>query len=278
MIMKLLKFLRSSMIVLFLVYVFFLLILAYFQKSFIFVPQSNHSPLEYAEFPGFKMINIETEDHEKLVAWYRPPKTEEGKVILLFHGNGGNLSFETWLIKGLMPLSDGFLAVDYRGYGGSTGTPSSQGLFKDADAAYSFLTKEGIVPERIIIAGHSLGSGIAVYTAQNKKISSVILLSAYSSLEDIICDRFPFYPRRAIQLLFTNNIDTQSMVKNVSVPIVIVHGDYDGIIPIKHAEKLFTQIAAPKHFIVLENMAHYLPLYEKTREEIKSFLEPFMQR
>lgn len=252
-------------------YFIFLLILTIFQKNFLFMPDAQQISPARVGLSKFESITIQTSDNEQLVSWYKKP-VKNGKVILFFHGNGGNNPVYNQTIKELEPLADGFLIIDYRGFGGSTGTPSAEGLFKDAEAALKYLEEQGIKPEQLIISGISLGTGLAVHVAQKTQASAVILIAAYSSLADIIKDRFFFYPGSVLDALLKNDINAIEKISKIKTPLVIVHGTKDTVISYSLAKKLYSAANEPKMLISLPGYDHVLPVTNETLSQIREFL------
>jgi len=250
-----------------------LMILIFFQNSFLFVPNNRQFSPAQAGLASFETVIIPTSDNEQLVGWYKKPEKKDGKVILLFHGNGGNNLIYVPLIKDLEPLADGFLIVDYRGYGGSTGRPDSDGLLKDSDASLKYLQDQGIKSEQLIICGNSLGTGIAVHTAQKIQASAIILIAAYSSLADIVKSWFFFYPDWVLDTFLTNNIDAIENIEKIKTPLVIVHGMKDKTIPYELADKLYQAANEPKLLISLPDSDHIIPITDDIFSQIKGFLD-----
>jgi len=230
-------------------------ILAYLyvrQADMIYMPDPVQTIPDGFEEKGYKQITVETEDSEKLVGWYKAPK-QNGYVVIFFHGNGGALRGNWEYLNYVSNLTDGLLAIDYRGFGGSTGYPSVEGLNQDALAAFDYLIRQGISEDRIIIMGHSLGTGPAVYLASQKKAAALILLAGYSSILDIVQHRFPFYPSR---YLLHENIDSMTYISSIRMPLFMMHGMQDTIIPYRFGRKLFEAAPEPKQMISPEHESH----------------------
>lgn len=249
-------------------YLTLLILLTLFQKRFIFVPSTEQTLPQTVGLSEFKIIYIPTADGEKLVTWYKKPE-KNGKTILFFHGNGGALANYSRIIHELKANADGFLAIDYRGYGGSTGTPSAKGLYTDAMSALQFLKKEGVTTEQIIVVGYSIGSGLAVQVASQNDIAALILFAPYSSLEDIAKNRFPYLP---VQYLLTDNIDALALIKNVRAPLLVMHGLRDNIIPYWIGKKLYDAASTSKKIILLEDEGHGFPYQTGNLTSVKDFL------
>ena len=144
---------------------------------------------------GVEERTIETPDGERVVAWYG--RARPGRPTLLyFHGNGGSLAIRAPRIARFMDEGWGVYMMTYRGYGGSTGSPSEAANVADARLAYAALVKEGVPPRSIVVYGESLGSGIAVRIAAELPVGGVILDAPYTSIVDVAAQAYPFLPVR----------------------------------------------------------------------------------
>jgi uncharacterized protein len=198
------------------------------------------------------VVEIRTADGERLAAWYTPAKAGM-PVILFLHGKGGNIGHRPRRYRFFTAQGFGVLFVDYRGYGGSTGTPSEQGLLADAEAAYTWLMAKGIAPQRLAVIGESLGTGIAVKLAARRPIAALALEAPYSSLSDIAADRYWWLPAR---LLINNPIDAAADIGKINSPLLVQHGDADQTVPIAYGRKLFDRANMPKVFVTIPGADH----------------------
>jgi pimeloyl-ACP methyl ester carboxylesterase len=202
--------------------------------------------------PGVVRRQITTADRQTLNAWYIAPQA--GKPLLLFlHGNGGNLATLGERFAQLTAQGNGLLAIDWRGYGGSTGSPTEDGLMLDADAAYAAALAAAGTGKRIFIIGESLGSGPAIALAARLECAGLILDAPYSSVVDVAAARFWMFP---VRLLIADRYRSDLRVKDIKAPLLIVHGDQDRTIPIRFGEKLFALAPEPKQFIKVAGGGH----------------------
>ncbi|MCG6121426.1 MAG: alpha/beta hydrolase [Microvirga sp.] len=196
-----------------------------------------------AELPGFEDVVITTEDGERLRGFWKAP--EPGRALTLyFHGNGGNLWNRRNRVRALGEDGRGVLIVSYRGYSGSTGSPTETGLHADARAAWRFAT-ERVEPARILIYGESLGTGVAVRLAAESDIGALVLDAPFASTADVAAMRYPFAPIRFLMLDQFRSID---VIAQVRAPILIMHGDADTVVPFSQGEQLFAAAPEPKRF------------------------------
>ena len=166
------------------------------QRALMYFPDRTRTPPVLAALPEAEEIMLETADGEKLVAWYVP--AAEGKpVVLYFHGNGGALVDRVRRFRGLIADGNGLVALSYRGYGGSSGSPTEEGLLADAAAAYAFAAARYPV-SRIAVFGESLGTGVAISLAAEKPAARVILQAPYTSIVDLAAAAYPFLPVRLL--------------------------------------------------------------------------------
>ncbi len=194
---------------------------------------------------------IHTSDGEKLSAWYVAPQSGQ-PVFLFFHGKGGKIHIKKWRWRRIIKQGAGILTLSYRGYPGSTGTPSELGLHEDAKAAYAWLrTKHP--PEQIVIHGLSLGTGVAVALAENVKARALILEAPFSAAVDIAGERYPFLP---VTWLMSDPFLSRERIGNVAMPVLIAHGTKDTVIPYHHAKRLFQRAKEPKKLVTMPGSDH----------------------
>ncbi|HSB68356.1 MAG TPA: alpha/beta fold hydrolase, partial [Candidatus Methylomirabilis sp.] len=141
---------------------------------------------------------FEARDGVRLSAWY-VPKTDARGVVLFLHGNGGNVSHYLQALAMFSRLGFGSFILDYRGYGRSEGTPSEQGTYLDAEAAWRYLVRTlHIPPDSIVVFGRSLGGSIAAWLAREHTPRMLVLESAFTSLRDVAADLYPWAPTRLL--------------------------------------------------------------------------------
>lgn len=250
-----------------------LLGLLYGQQSRILYPASpQRISAQEAGLTGFTDVEIVTADGERLVGWWKPP--EAGRALLLyFHGNGGSLINRRERARSLTADGRGLLIVSYRGYSGSTGSPSEAGLRRDAEAAYRYLGS--YQPSRIAVYGESLGTGVAVWLASQNPIGGLILDAPFTSIADVARGIFWFAP---LNLLLKDQYRSIDRVAEVKAPLLIMHGDRDGTIPIALGEALFAAAREPKRFEKLGGIDHVSVLEGGGLAHVRAFLADLEQR
>ena len=164
------------------------------QRSLVFPKLADHISAAAAGFAEAQEITLTTSDGERLLAWYVPP--QDGKhLYIYFHGNGDTLNWRVGRDRRIVAEGDGLLAVSYRGYEGSTGSPSEAGLALDAEAAYAFATTK-VAPDHVVVWGHSLGTGVAVRLAAERTVGMLVLEAPYTSIADVAAARNASSSRR----------------------------------------------------------------------------------
>jgi fermentation-respiration switch protein FrsA (DUF1100 family) len=211
----------------------------------------SHLPAE--RLPGFQALVLSTPDGQRLNAWWRPPPAGRGVVIYL-HGNQGTIG-SPWRVDRLHDLAEaglGVLALEYRGFGGSSGHPSETGLITDAETGYDFVHARA-PNARIALFGESLGTGVAIALANRRPVAGVILDSPYASMLRLAELRYPWLPDR---WLLRDPWDSQGRVAEIAAPLFIAHCDADRLVPLTEGQRLFAAARAPKEMVVLPRCGH----------------------
>jgi fermentation-respiration switch protein FrsA (DUF1100 family) len=222
------------------------------QRSILFpIPTTERTAPAAAGFPQAEEHVLTTSDGEKVIVWHVPPKPGRD-VVLFFHGNGDFLAGLAGRFKAITADGTGLVGLSYRGYAGSTGAPSEDGLLRDGDAAYSFAAAR-YDPQHIVAWGFSLGTGVAVAVASEHPVRKLILEAPYSSIADVAAAQFRFVP---VRLLIRDPLHSDERIARVTVPLLVVHGAQDQTIPIAFGEKLFALAHEPKQFIRIPQGGH----------------------
>ncbi|MGH6799191.1 MAG: alpha/beta hydrolase [Roseiarcus sp.] len=201
---------------------------------------------------GAETLRLATQDGETLMAWRIPPRPGR-PLILYFHGNAGGLELRADRFRAMADAGMGLLAIEYRGYAGSTGAPSERGLLLDGEAAYLAAIESGVTPGRIVAMGESLGTGVAVAVASRHKVGALVLDSPFSSIADVAAATYWFVPVRA---LLSDPFRSDLRIASVEAPKLMVHGTADRVVPIRFGEKLFALANPPKEFWRVDGAGH----------------------
>jgi fermentation-respiration switch protein FrsA (DUF1100 family) len=221
------------------------------QREFQFTLGGTRSTPEAAAAAGFSEVKVPTEDGERLDGWWLPPLAGRG-VILFLHGTPGTVPDHTWRFAQLRHSGLGILAIDWRGYGGSTGQPSELGLRADARAGFDFI-RAAAPQSRIAVFGESLGTGPAVALAHDRPVAGVLLNAPYASVRRLFELRGPFLPYR---WLMSDPFDSEALISGVGVPVMILHGTADPNVPVGEARRLYAAAREPKRIILVEGAGH----------------------
>jgi fermentation-respiration switch protein FrsA (DUF1100 family) len=229
-------------------------VLYFLQRQFLFpIPLTARTSPDAAGFPQAEEHVLNTADGEKVIVWHVPAKPGR-PVVAFFPGNGDFLAGLVSRFRGIISDGTGLVALSYRGYAGSSGQPSEQGLLQDAAAAYAFATARYNV-DQIVAWGFSLGTGVAVALAADHPVGKLILEAPYTSTVDVASSRWPF---RAAPLrwLMRDQFRSDERITRVTVPVLIMHGGDDQAISIELGERLFALAREPKQFVRFDEGGH----------------------
>lgn len=224
------------------------------EDDLVFAAERGRQHLLTAFPPDAQRTLIHGQDGADLasLAFRADPGADNGFWVLQLHGNADS-AFSPWQVKHCEALRrSGFnvLDIDYRGFGLTPGHPSEVGMYEDAEAAYQELLRRGVAPERIILLGHSLGSGPAVQLATRHKAAALVLFGAFTSIPDVAAEQYPYLPVRLAAAVQFNSL---ARIGEVHMPIVIAHSRDDRLIPYPHALKLFAAANQPKRLITFDS-------------------------
>lgn len=229
-----------------------LALLCFKQRDLLFpIPPVGRTTPAAAGFPEAEEHVLTTSDGEKIIAWYVAAK-QGHPVVLFFHGNGDLLAGRVDRFKGVTADGTGLVAVSYRGYAGSSGHPSEDGLLRDAEAAYAFTTAR-YAANRIVVWGFSLGTGVAVALAARHPIAKLILEAPYTSTADVAAALYPIVP---VRLFMRDQFHSDQRIGRVTAPLLVMHGTDDHAIPLRFGESLFAMAHEPKQLVRLRGGGH----------------------
>ena len=221
------------------------------QRQFLFHPRSTHPTPAAAGLPMAEEAVIDTDDGERVIIWQMPPRGEK-PLVIYFHGNAEIVASRAERHRELTADGIGLVALSYRGYMGSTGSPTEDGLLRDAEAAYRFATSR-YPSSPIVLWGHSLGSGVAVALASRHSVAKIVLEAPFSSTADVAAGIFPFVP---VRWLMHDQFRSDQRIDAVRAPLLIMHGGQDWVVPIRFGERLFTLAHEPKRFVRFPDGGH----------------------
>ena len=222
------------------------------QRRLMYFPDASRVSPAAAGLTDVEERMLDVADGVRLVTWQAAP--EPGRPTLLyFHGNAGGLANRAGRFARYRAAGYGLFAVSYRGYGGSSGRPSESANISDAVLAYEALRRRGIEPDDIVVYGESLGSGVAVALAAQRQVGTIVLDAPYTSIVDIAAGQYPFLP---VRTLLTDRYESDKLIRQVTAPILILHGARDTIIPVEMGRSLHALANEPKRLVIFPLGGH----------------------
>ena len=257
-------------------YLFAVVFLAWNETSLVYPGATTERGNWNPKFLDFEEVKFQSEDGTNLVGWFLPAPgqvKESSRNILICHGNAENVAM----------VANGFgqtfqrnfnanvFIFDYRGFGKSEGTPDEDGVFADSVAALDVLCqKTNSQPSNVILVGHSLGGGPAVYLAKERGCRMLVLQRTFSSLPDTAAHSYPIFP---VHWIMQNRMDSINRIGDCPQPLFQSHGAADSLIPISLARRLFDKSPTEKkQFFAVEDMDHWDPLPTQYWVELKAFM------
>jgi fermentation-respiration switch protein FrsA (DUF1100 family) len=240
-----------------------------FQRRLIYFPLPG--PVELPVNPGYaglSEVDLKTSDGVGLKAWYWPG--ERQLVLLVLHGNAGHRGHRLEWIDCLHRTGAGVFLLDYRGYGGSEGSPCEDGLYRDAEAAASWLASSGRGP--LVYVGESLGAAVAVELALRRPPEALILQSPFTSLAGVGSLHYSYFP---VGLLLRERFEVLPKIERIRCPVLVIHGGKDSIVPVSMGRKVFESAAGPKDWMEIAGGDHNDALWEDSSysARLKVFLK-----
>jgi uncharacterized protein len=249
---------RRTMIYLLLipiVVISFIIWLSLNEPRFLYHPSSEIEQTPDKLGLKYENIALTTSDGVHINGWFVPGENlvEDGQLtrltVLFFHGNAGNISHRLEKIEIFRDLGVDTFIIDYRGYGLSEGQPNEEGTYRDAQAAYEYLTQQRkLKPSSIVVYGESLGSAIATDLASKVPVGGLVLEEGFTSTANVGQEMFPFIP---IRWLVRNKYDTISKLPGMHTPLLVLHSRDDTLIGFNHGQRLFAAANDPKQFVEL---------------------------
>jgi len=266
------NFYTTSILTLVFFYILLLIVVFFFQRNLLYHPSVDNSLNDQVviEPTEIEKVKITTKDKINLIGWFYNRDLEEFKTILFFHGNAGSLENRTYKLNHFKNLNLNFLIIAWRGFNGNKGKPNEMGLYEDAKSAIKWLKAKGIKEKNIILYGESLGTGVAVEVAQNKNYAGVILESPFTSMVNMGKKYYPFFP---VNLLLKDKFESYKKINNIFVPVLIMHGKVDKIVPYDMGKKMYELANEPKFFYSQEYGDHMVEYDEKLLSALKEFIQ-----
>jgi hypothetical protein len=254
------KTLRKILIGLLLAYLVLGLAIFFGQRRLQYHPDTSPMDPAAAGLAGAVQETLATPDGERIVVWWVAPQRDDTPVYLYLHGNGSNLHARAARFGRLVEGGAGLLAVSWRGYGGSSGSPSEPGLRIDARTAYDALARR-VAAKRIVIFGESLGTTVSTMLAAEVKSAALVLDSGFASALAIGTRRYPILP---VRWFMRDPLRADLAAPSVAVPAFQVHCADDPVTPIESARQLNALLPRAQPLLVIDGRCHVpsLPRYE----------------
>jgi uncharacterized protein len=224
---------------------------------------------------------METSDGVRIHGWWLPRRGEAGSgndtpwATLFLHGNAGNVTHRAAHMREIAAAGSSVLALDYRGYGKSSGSPSEQGLYRDSEAGFIYLLGKGYRADHIILHGESLGTAVAIDLASRRPCAGLILEAPFTSASDVAGGLLP-----VVGPLLVHSFNSKPKIPWIRAPKLFMHGDRDEVIPLRLGQQLFASAQGQKTFWVVPGAGHNDILEvagDEYRERLHAFYESLIR-
>ncbi len=243
----------------------------WFEHGQVYHPDKTLDPMEIKRAEPFEDVWIRTQDSVSINGWFFSAPAHSSRkdlVVLLCHGNAGNISGRVDLCLTLVRMGLNVFSFDYRGFGRSEGRPGEEGTYLDAEAAVKWLETKGFPTAGMIAFGESLGGGIVSELALRFPLGGIVLQNTFTSIPDIGAELFPWMP---VRLIASIKYDTHSKLPRIRIPVMVIHSRGDGLAGFHHAERNFAAANEPKlfwethgeHNELLEDRPHFIDGMER---------------
>jgi uncharacterized protein len=248
------KFLLRLPMLVAIAYVAICAIMFFAQRSMQYHPDATPMNPASASLASATQETLATSDGERIVTWWIAPLDEKQPVFLYFHGNGANLHARAERFARITKSGAGLLAVSWRGYGGSTGSPTETGLHIDARASYDALVKTKVVSSnRIVLFGESLGTTVATMLAADVPIAALALDSSFDSARDVAERAYPWLP---VRWLLLDQYRADLAAPKVKAPVQQFHCTQDPVTPLASAQALHARFAKAASIYNIDGACH----------------------
>ena len=263
------KKILQILFVLFFIYLALLVFLYFYQRNLLYHPNENN----YSEdnlTVKVKKVKIQTPDNLKLNGWFHKKNLSDYKTIIYFHGNAGTLDNRIHKLNHFKDIDVNFLIIAWRGFSGNQGKPTENGLYMDGKSAVNWVLEQGVKQKNIVLYGESLGTAIALEIAQKKNFAGVILETPFTSM---VAAAQNFYPYIPVSLLLKDRYENEKKVMNTNIPIMIMHGEKDTIVPFSMGKRIFEIANEPKYSYFTKYDNHMMEYDDQLINALKGFLK-----
>ena len=248
------------------------------QASLVFFPGAPPRATPAASGLAFEDLEIATRDGERLHAWLVRPSGAHDSLVIVCHGNAGNIEDRLHVASAFARMGHAVLMFDYRGYGGSSGRPSEEGLYTDAESAYDCaVEKLGFAPARIVVYGESLGGAVAIELARRRKVAALVVEESFTSLPDVGAIHYRWLP---VRWLSRYEFDSIRKVGAIDAPLLVMHSPGDEIVPFEQGRALADAAHGPKQFLATEGSHNAGGFTQRVQwqSEVQSWIELALRR
>ena len=242
--------LKQVIMVLSLLVCFCILLFYVFQRRLIYFPEHDTPTLQDYHATDMTLVTLQTNDNLQLTSWYKAAINNQSTLLFL-HGNAGHIGYRMPLARQFINAGFGVFLLEYRGYGGNGGYPTEHGLYEDGRTALRFLYQQGVESKQVILYGESLGTGVATQLAVEYPVCAVILQSPFTSLVSLSQDHYPW-----LMIKPWDRFNSLEKMKKIHVPLLVLHGKQDQVVPFDDGLLLFNQANEPKKMVVFEDKNH----------------------
>ena len=263
------NFFLSIITFILLIYLSVLVYLFFFQRNLLYHPNENNYSGDKLKV-DIEEVQIKTSDNINLLGWFHKKDLNKFKTIVYFHGNAGKLENRIHKLNHFKDMDINFLIISWRGFSENSGKPTEQGLYKDGKSAIDWLKNMGLDDKDIILYGESLGTGIAIEIAQNKNFAGLILETPFTSMIDAAKNVYPYIP---VGLLLKDRYENDKKIKNINIPLLVMHGEEDQIIPYKMGKKIYEIANKPKYSYFTKYDNHMMKYDKNLLIALKEFID-----
>lgn len=224
-----------------------------FQRTLMYPAGKTLPAIEALGVPGLREVELKTKDGLVQKHWYVPARDADAPTVVVFHGNAGQLADRVPKFSFFADAGYGVFFVGYRGYSGNAGSPTQSDLVADAGLVLDWLTGAGIPPEKTVLYGESLGSGVVVQKAAERDVAAVVLEAPFTSVADVAQAHYWYLPARWLLLDQWNSLAKADRLK---APVLLLHGEQDAVTNVRFGKRLLDAIQAPKEGIFVPQAGH----------------------
>ena len=251
------------------IYTSLLLLLFIFQRNLMYHPDENNYSGDKLEV-DIKKVKINTSDGLDLLGWFHKKDLKKFKTIIFFHGNAGKLENRIHKLNHFKDMDVNFLIIAWRGFSGNDGNPSEENLYIDGNSSIKWLKNLGLSEKDIIIYGESLGTGVATEIAKNNNFAGLVLETPFTSMIEAAKNFYPYIP---VRILLRDKYENDKKIKNINIPVFVMHGEADQIVPFWMGKKIYEMANQPKYSYFTEYDNHMMEFDEKLVFELRTFFK-----